>query len=67
MTHSTDPPISSATGEQRGGGMETADQCFDWTRRLDSPVRGLVTTWLEIGDRAIRTVNIIRPATEASR
>jgi hypothetical protein len=49
----TNPPPSSA--------LETAVQDFDWTRKLDTDVRGLVTTWLEISDRAIRTINIVSP------
>lgn len=63
MTHSTDPPISSATGEQDGIPLATADPCFDWTRRLNNlnnvEIRGLLTTWLEVGDRAIRYVSIV--------
>ncbi|MFB4294834.1 hypothetical protein ACBI99_44895 [Nonomuraea sp. ATR24] len=39
--------------------LASAVQDFDWTRRLDPNVRGLVTTWLEIGERAIRTVSIV--------
>lgn len=32
--------------------LGSADQSFDWTRGLDSDVRSLVTTWLEVGQRA---------------
>lgn len=42
--------------------LSTAVQSFDWTRRLDSDVRDLVTTWLEIGDRAFRHVSIVAPS-----
>lgn len=59
MTNSTDPPTTPASADQRG--LATADQCFDWTRRLTPPVRGLVTTWLEIGDEAMRHVSIVSP------
>jgi hypothetical protein len=61
MTQTTDPPADSTITRPRAW-LETAAQDFDWTRQLDPDVRGLVTTWLEIGDRAIRTINIVAPA-----
>jgi hypothetical protein len=39
--------------------LATADQRFDWTRGHDPAIRSLLTTWLEIGERAIRTINIV--------
>jgi hypothetical protein len=60
MTHTTDPPISSATDDQRST-LGTAVQSYNWTRRVTPGVRDFLTTWLEIGDRAIRHVNIPAP------
>ncbi|MGP3914377.1 hypothetical protein [Nonomuraea sp. 10N515B] len=37
---------------EAGDRLATADQSFDWTRKLNSQVRADVTTWLEVGDRA---------------
>ncbi|MFF0867662.1 hypothetical protein ACFYUV_38275 [Nonomuraea sp. NPDC003560] len=65
MTHSTDPPAGTARRDARQ--LATAGQSFDWTRRLDVPVRDLVTTWLEIGDRAIRHVSIVTPIPSGAR
>jgi hypothetical protein len=56
MAQTTHPPTSRPRA-----GLETAAQDFDWTRQLDLDVRSLVTTWLEIGDRAIRNINIVSP------
>ncbi|WP_327587077.1 hypothetical protein OHA25_08700 [Nonomuraea sp. NBC_00507] len=66
MINSTDPPISSASPDQRNA-LATAVQDFDWTRRLSPDVRSLVTTWLEIGDRAMCTISIVPPATGGGR
>ncbi|MEV4020206.1 hypothetical protein AB0J35_57990 [Nonomuraea angiospora] len=59
MTHTTDPPVNSARHDQRGSSLTTAAQSFDWTRQLPPHLRGLVTTWLEIGDDAFRHVSIV--------
>lgn len=45
--------------------LTTAVQSFDWTRKMTPDVRGFVTTWLEIGDRAVRYVSIAAPVGEA--
>ncbi|NJP93950.1 hypothetical protein HCN51_31700 [Nonomuraea sp. FMUSA5-5] len=66
MTHSTDPPVSSTTPQQEGSTLATVAGDFDWTRRLPPSVRSLVTTWLEIGDEAIRHISIV-PVTGGAR
>jgi hypothetical protein len=61
MAQTTDHPPTSSTSSQPSAWLATADQKFDWTRLLDPGTRSLVTTGLEIGDRAIRTINIVSP------
>lgn len=58
MIHLTERPIRPASRVERGS-LSTAAPSFDWTRRLNPRVRSLVTTWLEIGDRAFRTGTIV--------
>ncbi|MCK2214250.1 hypothetical protein MF672_010675 [Actinomadura sp. ATCC 31491] len=62
MTNPTDPPPPVA-----GATLATAAPDFDWTRQLRPDVRGLVTTWMEIGERAIRHVSIVPQTTGAGR
>lgn len=59
MTHSTDPPISSATARQGGIPLATAVQAFDWTRKLPTDMRGFVTFWLETDNRVVSHVSIV--------
>jgi hypothetical protein len=60
MTQTTDPPADSTT-TRPSVWLETADQKFNWTRPLDPGMRGLLTTGLEIGERAMCTINIVSP------
>ncbi len=62
MINPTEPPPDAGDGA-----LATAAQDFDWTRKLDTDVRGLVTTWLEIGDRAIRNISIVPARTGDAR
>ncbi|GAA4933846.1 hypothetical protein HD597_010048 [Nonomuraea thailandensis] len=59
MTHFTDPPVSDTTPQQEGSSLMTAVGDFNWTRRLNPRMRGLVTTWLEICDDAMRHISIV--------
>ncbi|MER7500500.1 hypothetical protein AB0L05_27960 [Nonomuraea pusilla] len=45
---------ANAVEQAEAGQLETADQAFDWTRKLHPQVRADVTTWLEVGQRAFR-------------
>lgn len=59
MTHTTDPPVRTATAEQRGSSLATANQAFDWTRQLRTDMRHLVTFWLETDHRVMGHVSIV--------
>jgi hypothetical protein len=59
MNHSTDPPISDATAEQRGTSLATADPAFNWTRQMRPDLRSLVTLWLETDRRVVSHVTIV--------